>query len=252
MKYVYLVVEGPHDVAAIGRILRINGLNLVNHIGNVNSYWDRIIPRTFPPKGDLLARVPVPTFYQTEGISVAIQTAGGDSGLVGTLSASLNNIKLQELTSIALFCDADTKVAKEKIIVLLDNLHKKLNVPGITFASRPGEISNGYPRTGIFIFPDNINEGNLENVLLECAATCYPDLLDSATTYVKSVDHRYSAENWTNSSEPKAIVGCITNVLKPGKANQVSIQDNDWICRATIDQVTGVSKLSQFLTELIF
>lgn len=48
----------------------------------------------------------------------------------------------------------------------------------------------------------------------------------------------------------KAIVGCITNVMKPGKANQVSIADNDWVSERTIEESEILRRLNQEITKM--
>ena len=237
-------------MAVVGRVLTFHGLILEKQIKKVHHYWERFIPKSFPPGGDLYARVPVPFFYQSNSVSVAIQTAGGKAGLVGSLETNLKNINYQELSGIGIFCDADAQAAKEKYKSLLKGLHDMICLYNLIFTDEPGQVSDNKPNTGVFIFPDNQNEGNLENVLLECAATCYPDLLTSAFNYVETADQKYMID-WTKSSKPKAVVGCIANILKPGRANQVSIQDNEWICPDTINKKDSVSQLNQFITKFI-
>jgi ribosomal protein S12 methylthiotransferase accessory factor YcaO len=49
MRFSYLVVEGPHDVEAIGRILKKFGFVRVENIANLNELWIPMIPRQYPP-----------------------------------------------------------------------------------------------------------------------------------------------------------------------------------------------------------
>lgn len=92
MKYAYFLVEGQHDIEAIGRILvKFHRATRVKKISELERYWERLVPRTFPHGGDLLKRVPVPVFFNAENYSVAIQTARGDSQLASTLINTLGN-----------------------------------------------------------------------------------------------------------------------------------------------------------------
>ncbi|MEC1178885.1 hypothetical protein P9B03_10350 [Metasolibacillus meyeri] len=50
----------------------------------------RLIPRSFPFNGDLLKRMPVSMFYENEEYAIAIQTAGGDSGISKVFDSLLN------------------------------------------------------------------------------------------------------------------------------------------------------------------
>ena len=49
----------------------------------------------------------------------------------------------------------------------------------------------------------------------------------------------------------KAIIGCIANTMKPGKANQVSIADNEWITEDTLEKCEMLKKLDDTIKKLI-
>ena len=49
----------------------------------------------------------------------------------------------------------------------------------------------------------------------------------------------------------KMLVGVIANALKPGKANQVSIQDNNWINPETLNSNPIQMTFRKFLNELL-
>jgi hypothetical protein len=247
MKYVYFVVEGQHDIAAIGRILKVfHEAKQINNERNLDPFWRRLVPNRFPYKGYLLGRVPVPAFFQTKESSIAIHSSGGESDLIKTLKNTLNNLDQEELSAIALFCDADKKNAFD----YFKELTKKLNdLPPFTNLSAPGQVSRTRPRTGIHVFPDNRQGGTLETVLLECASITYSDLLEEASKYIDNINQNYK-EKWRPFDNLKAKVGCIANVLKPGKSNQVSIQDNDWICSKT-EANPSLSMLKNFIEELL-
>src|SRR4051794_33484788 len=84
-KYGYLVVEGPHDVEFVYRLLSPYGLKRIQFETVLDVFFHPLIPRTFPPDGDLQKRVPVPLFLHSTTHVVAIHSAVGDSRLVETL-----------------------------------------------------------------------------------------------------------------------------------------------------------------------
>ena len=75
----------------------------------------------------------------------------------------------------------------------------------------------------------------MENLLIDTAKIVYPQLLDFAEEYVGKAA-TIQTTLMREQDKNKAIVGCITNVMKPGKANQVSIADNDWVSERTIEE----------------
>ena len=204
------------------------------------------MPQSFPYKGDLVGRVPVPMFYNIRDFSVAIQTANGFERIVEIVKTTLKNLRVNQPSAIGLFCDADKKTPVERFNELTKQL---IDISAFSSITHPGRISIGEPRTGIFVFPDNSALGTLETLLLDCARISYPTLLQSAVNYVNSVDVVYS-KKWGQSDKSKVMVGCIANVLKPGKANQVSIQDNKWISKETM-QLNPLMKLTVFLKDIL-
>ncbi|MGZ4031906.1 MAG: DUF3226 domain-containing protein [Tumebacillaceae bacterium] len=254
MKYAYLLVEGPHDVEVIGRILKTFEANRIKDEEDLDPFWSALVPRTFPINGDLVGRVPLPTFFESDSISIAVQNVGGDSKFVKTLTpiGELGLLDTDLLSAFALFFDADEKNAKERC----SEITSQLIEAGIPFFSSllqgldvPGIIEKDVVKVGAYVFPDNDAKGTVEHLLLQCAGETYGDLLGIARDYVGGVEDAYR-KKWGQSGELKVLVGCIANVLRPGKANQVSIQDNKWICPETM-HLESVSKLYSFLEDLL-
>jgi hypothetical protein len=48
----------------------------------------------------------------------------------------------------------------------------------------------------------------------------------------------------------KAIIGGVSNILKPGRTLQVSLQDNDWIDSQTIN-LAKIKLVRQFLCQIL-
>ncbi len=253
MRYGYLVVEGPHDVEFVGRLLKTHHLKRISKFEKLEPYWTTLIPRTYPPDNDLRKRVPVPAFFQSSDISIAVHSAIGDSNIVKTLEGTLGNTEIkEEATGIGIVIDADygKGAVQKRWKLFLEKLKGILKLP-----DKPGEVlKNQPPNTSIFIFPDNVNEGTLETVLLECSKVSYPCLHEGAKKFIRNVDiealnSKDKKDFKKRSGEDKAIVGCIGDVLRPGKSIQVSIEDNKWVSTKTFN-IPKVAAMSQFLEEL--
>ncbi|AQQ52247.1 DUF3226 domain-containing protein [Planococcus lenghuensis] len=250
-KYYFFVVEGVHDTAAIGKILRKKGFSNKRLMKDVDSYWERIIPKSFPHNGDLQKRVPTPDFYQNDAVSIGVLNAGGETEIASAIEGSLLNLSIDDLNGIAIFCDADSLEAKDKF----DYIYKSIQniedeeIRNFFYDVQFNNIKNSNCKAGIFIFPDNNSTGTLEDFLLLGGEREYADLYDSAQLYIENIPDTYTSK-WKPSSKNKVLVGVIANVLKPGKANQVSILDNEWITEESLKD-TNQKELKGFLDNLL-
>lgn len=254
MKHVYLLVEGPHDLEFVARVLKVVcSVQRVQKFEALDSYWEKVVPTKFPPGGDLLKRVDTPVFFQSNGISLAVHAAGGDTRIVKRVEETLSLLSPPPY-AIGAILDADVKSTPQE---RFDAVRNGLAQLQISTPPAPGSVSEGFPRCGIFVLPDNTNQGTLEDLLIECAAESYPTLLDSARHLVMGIDPKSAAfklndmdEFIKNAGRKKAIVSCISAILKPGKAVQTSIQDNRWVDEKTLT-LPRVALLRGFLVGLL-
>ena len=252
-KYGYLVVEGPHDIEFACRLLRPFGLERVKDFSDLDSYFKPLVPRSFPPDGDLLKRVNVPLFVQSDTHAVAIHSARGDTRLAETVEENAIGIEYSDLTGIGIILDTDQEVpAADRYGAIKEEMSDR----GYELPDSPGTLSAGSPKLGAFVLPDNSSEGNLEDILIECAAAAFPNLLASARAHVENArnDNSFTDERRENLNKTpkfnKAIVGSIATTLRPGRAVQVSIQDNIWLKGENLT-LPKVKAVQGFLVDLL-
>jgi hypothetical protein len=262
-KTVYLIVEGPHDSSVVARIIRKNGLAFaaVSLRNEVDPYWDTLIPKSFPQENEdgqpEFGRVQVPDFLKTDVQMVAIQTAGGITKLPGLLKDDLELLGTTKPDAIGIIIDADAGTAADAYTALI----AALGQTGLQFAAKAGEVTNGPPRVGVFVLPDNNRNGTLEDTMLECASTAYPQLLPLADTVATSVRQSLDANAaWLPSPEGddfnkpagmnKTRVSVLGAVMKPTYAIGNSYRQQYWITTETLKQPL-LGQLSAFLTALI-
>lgn len=118
-----------------------------------------MIPKTFPHKGDLLARVPVPIFFTGNDRMVALDSASGISDLANRVKENLSVLDANAPPAIAVILDADSKESAADRFVGLAVKLRELRLP---VPDRAGAISQQDPRCGIFVLPDNASAGTLE------------------------------------------------------------------------------------------
>ncbi len=252
-KYGYLVVEGPHDVEFIYRLLSPFRLKRVQWDRDLDSYMQPLVPRSFPHLGDLQKRVPVPLFLQSSSHAIAIHSAIGDTRLVETVEESAKLIDFNLMTGVGIILDTDLEIpAAKRYAEIKSGMHAK----GFALADLAGGVTAGRPRYGAFVLPDNSSVGNLEDLLIECAQTAYPNLLNSARMHIDAAkqDKTLQQEDGEDLIKTpvcnKAIVGAIASVLRPGKAIQTSIQDNKWFRDGNL-KLARVKAVQDFLINLL-
>lgn len=256
MRNYLIMVEGAHDIAVIERLLRLNsGCQSVKSAAELPEVWIHTIPSVYPfAEGKLERITPTPSFVKNVELSVAIKNANSDTEIMPVLGQIMDAMLVSEkdqLDAVMLVCDADQKKAAEKRKKLLEDYREKPDFKIIR------EEEDVYLDVGIrklplhtFIFPDNESSGNLENLLLEAAAVSYPELLELARDYVSQAA-RFQKNLKKESGAKKAVVGCIANVMKPGKSNQASIADDAWICEETLKVCRMLDKLNSALQKMI-
>jgi hypothetical protein len=251
MRRIYIVTEGPHDVEALGRLLSTQGAKRVQIFSELDLFWARLVPRTFPYEGDLLRRVPVPMFFQAEKLSVAVQSAIGISKIPNVTRASL--AALDELpAAVGVVVDADARSALDVWQEITTEMSE------FEFGEGPGQLGLSEPRAGVFVLPNNYDTGTLETILLKCGEQVYPGLIAGARAWIDPLDPDDRAI-FVNSKEGrdlakpagkvKAVVAAVASVLRPGKSIQVSIQDNRWL--SDHEATPEVTALQAFVSGLI-
>lgn len=67
---------------------------------------------------------------------------------------------------------------------------------------------------------------------------------------INGVNQKIASEDDLPEIWNKAKVGCIANVMKPGKANQVSIADNDWVSEKTLKSSQMLGRLNEEIKKM--
>jgi hypothetical protein len=252
-KYCYLLTEGAQDIAFLIKLLKYQGIKQIEKRSKVDPFWDELIPKTFPYNDELNRQVPVPKFLEGDGLSLALQSAVGDTRLVNTIQEDLALIPQEQLFGLGIILDADNREPQErfdKIKIELEKLPLGLNI-----ASSPGVVTQSEVKFGIFVLPDNQSKGTLENILIECGDHNYQQLIELSREYISKIDEsKLKSSDLREIRKPagknKAIIGGVSNILKPGRTLQVSLQDNDWIDSRTVN-LAKIKLVREFLCQIL-
>ncbi|MEG3986823.1 hypothetical protein QUA13_06645 [Microcoleus sp. S28C3] len=263
MKYAIIGVEGPHDQAFTGKVLKLLGLKdfreeLKGLESQLDPFWRKFIP-VYPKKGNLYKRLDMPSILFNDTISVAIY-AGEGSNLVTNLDDILfaNSEYQTNLAAFGIVADCD-KSTPDRIV---EPYAKKFRSYFPNFPKFPGVVDTNSPRTGIYVLPDNVSQGVLDTLLCSCGEIAYPAYMKRANSYLDSYLDEFSDQdefskkerkslNWKNFDREKALVATVVSVLKPGKTNTTSIADNNWVSEQTQQQVPALVNFIEFLSQLL-
>jgi hypothetical protein len=253
MRRIFFVTEGPHDVEVIGRLLSTLDARRIQYFSELDSFWGRMVPRTFPHEDDLHRRVPVPVFFQAETFSVAVKSAVGISEIPKVTRASL--AALDDLpAALGIVVDADARNALD----VWEGITKEMKE--FNFGNGPGQLGCDAPKSGVFVLPNNKDAGTLETILLKCGEQVYPRLIEGARAWICPLDpedrtifvNKAEGKAFAKpSGKDKAVVAAVASVLRPGKSVQVSIQDNRWISNSERPTIAEVSELQNFVFKLV-
>jgi hypothetical protein len=247
----YLVVEGPHDVEFACRLLKDRAkLTRVSQESELEPIFQSLVPNKFPHDGDLLKRVPVPAFLQRDDLAIAVEPAGSDSKIATRLIDTFALLSPNDFVAVGAMLDSDSKKTPAERHAQLLALAKD---SPFSFPDKPGIVSSGSPRCGVYVLPDNTALGTLEDLLLECGEAVYPNHLQVAKEFISAAMPHCPKSNFKDlhlpAGQKKALVGAISTLLRPGKAVQVSIQDNEWLGTEGM-KLDRLKRIVSFLDEL--
>ena len=252
-QYVLIGVEGNHDQAFISKILcKLLGFSKFDgKISELDPFWRKFIPN-YPKGGNLYVRLDMPAILDTETLSVALY-AGEGSNLITNLNDKLSDIDYSTLLAFAIVADADDDTPNKVAEKYHHGFQKYFPNFPIT-VNATGNVITGSPKLGIYILPDNSQQGVLDTLICDCGDLVYPEYMQRAREYVD----RFSEEErkkkplkWKPFDQEKAIIATVVSVLKPGKTNQTSISDNGWISSETESQIPAIQNLTNFFRDLL-
>ena len=234
-----IIVEGPQDAESLARLLKVAGYERVKNRGDLPVEWHNLVSEVYPkPSRGIDQPHEVPHFRKTaDGNLIAMVIAGGDSRLASALMASVKALKrLPAAVGFVLDNDGEPNPTKRHGALLAEvaKYQSDIVLGALNFPAVPGQIETGSPRTGIFVLPNNQEQGTLENVLLEAGEIAYGAQIAQARQFVQDLDvsglnDDDLHERTRPSGQKKQIVGTVAALLKPGRALATSLQDNRWL-----------------------
>jgi hypothetical protein len=264
---IFLLVEGRHDAEFMARLLKLRGFELRDKLSTIPKHFHKLFPDCFPAnhKTRLTQPHPVPGFYEAEGKWLVMLIGGGGESAPRLRNALRTaGINGYPPDAIGVVIDQDqfpTPIEARDAFII--ECQRKEGLSGdIDLRSTPGTIVEGSPRTGLFVLPDNLHPGALEDVLLECGETNYKQLKDRALAFRNealtncgllpqdTASYGESGGQKDISKRKKAWVSAMGSILVPAAAIQNSIRDNRWVDGDALE-LPSVRTIAEFLDNLI-
>ncbi len=244
-----IITEGPHDQAAISRILLCNELTeLTGSIEDLPHLWQSsLIPR-YPSSGKLHERLSLPSIFKSKDSvkTVAVRNAGGFDGIQKFKEVVNTQDLHKSLTSFGIVIDLDRK----EPAAVISGIRSSYQGLFPEFPDRLEVINDASVRCGVFAMPGNGSNGVLESLLESCAEHEFSCLATLANTYLDQAASICNSE-FRNFDRSKAFVATVGSVLRPGSTNTVTIKHDKWITKETLANVEGLTLLQNFLKGLI-
>ncbi len=270
MAHHVLVVEGAHDAAFFGRLLASRGFVTVANLTEVPEFWSDFIPTKYPVRRDLtLERVinfPEVHLRPGQEDTFGVIVANGDGGLLEALRATLDVRDATDFATVSVVLDTDWQETEGDRFTAFINMTQAWNEAGVrdgrpgfplAFPAGPGQINQGGPCVGVYLFPGNGAQGALEDILLSCAEHHFPTLHHQAQAFLDATHAAYPAgavdpfkRSRKVSGSAKARCGIIANTLRPGSSLAVSIRDAGWL-PLNENAIPVVTSAANFLDGLL-
>ena len=225
LRFSLVISEGPHDVEAAAKVLRLKKFQRARKLCEVPALLQAVIPRHYPsenkdgelcriwtrycplsPNSRLIRRCEASQYWQTRTPRMRAANAARSSHS----------------------CQRHSRTAATSRWTLQSRTRSGCS-------HTVGRLACTFSRTARAAAP--------------WSASC---LLKEAEKYVAYAKTLLYAKNLTSGSNgEKAVVGVIANALRPGKANQVSIHDDDWFTKESLTSLALHQALSEFIDTII-
>lgn len=273
----YLVTEGVHDVAFLGKLLTVvHSAKRIKKLEELPGPFQQWLgsfkwPRKTKAHHDIeRLAVPAPEFHLLGSKHIVVlRNAQGISEIYNTLAVDGEAFARLSLRpeALGIFLDSDA----EPPAVRFADVTAKLQALDRPVPDALGAVTSTAPRMGVFSFPEPGCSGTLEDLLVPLGKTAYPELYEEAQTFTNRWIEKTTPEfvgngeqkrsglhsespDWKEFRKPagakKATLGAMTAILKPGKALQASLSDNQWL-HARVREVDCLKPCLEFLDKLL-
>jgi hypothetical protein len=249
MSWVVLLCEGAHDQGALYGIATICGgwraaTGAPGSLpANVAAFYPR--PRSDQRTG-VIRSDKSPDYLEKSGCILELRSLGGDSSVLGDAGLLLTKAMLatqEPPDAHAFVVDADEHGVSKRTAAV----HTKYGaiLPGARLVEA-GKVQGALPRVGLWVMPNNADNGSANALLLKCANLMRPDLARRAQVFAGTLSEIADADD-----KEKATLGAIGQADSPASALSTALRrgSSQWFGAAVAADDT-VTRIVAFLDEL--
>jgi hypothetical protein len=246
-----VLCEGAQDQAAISGLLEVcaNWLRIRSD-SDLAGLPDRPLPKLFPkPKesGQWKHRFDVdlaPAFLRKNDSWIVIREFGGVERVLGNIALEfLDELNPERLAVIVDADDVGPDARRESFRTRFGAKYEHAS------NANPGVVVHGKPILGLWVAPDNLVEGNLNQLIIECTSRHREKTIQLGKDFVDELAASEPSEQV--KQKHKAVLGAVGQVVAPGAslASALERKRNFWFDNDA-NNVEGVSALVRFIETI--
>lgn len=239
-----IICEGGHDRVALASIAGVlSGWQPVS--GVPESLPDRIevaFPRFAPKPGDY-RYIPNTLYLTKNNHYLEVRDLSGVGNVLG--EDALNLLRASEPDAVGVLVDADS-IGVKRLLTQYRNRYGKLYEHAKK--GEAGKVWGKDPRLGLWIAPNNRDEGRLDNLLVEVAGKTKPDLVQLGSQFTESLN-AVEPGKWFKKRD-KALLSAVHQVELPGASLATGLSRSKcWLTESSME-LQPVRDLVTFIDEL--
>ncbi len=240
-----LLCEGAHDQMALRALACACGGwepdEKVPHslpVGLLKTF-----PRPAPNKYGASVVDRFPSYLRKGGRYLIIRELGGCAKVLGSVAVSL--LQQVDPTGVGVVVDADDAGVKTRLDAFRDTFRA---IYSHVDEVHPGTVVTGKPSLGLWVAPNNHENGRLDQIMLKWATAAKPELTKAGGSFIAKLK-KIAKGKWEQKEE-KALLGAVHQCQIPGGSLAVGLKESRcWLNEDSANEET-ITKLLSFINML--
>ncbi len=240
-----ILCEGAHDQKFIAALLKMcAGWHSAD--GVPDSLPEPIAatyPKPKPTKSGGFRIDNLPDFLCKDDRYVTVRNLGGVERVLGQIA--IDFLETANPNGVGVFVDANDAGINRRVLSFR-NRYRPLYAHAAETSA--GRVSPGQPRIGLWVAPDNVNNGHLDELVLTAARRSKRKRVERGERFITSIERAEPGQ--LTKHRTKAILGAIAQVEVPGGSLAVAIERAGGWLDPNMGRRAPFKSIVQFLEDL--